>query len=365
MRLWFLLLVLACAPVPAAADLPETLDARQWAAVEHSVDRGLAWLARQQVADGSFEGHALGQPAVTSFAIMAFLSRGHRPGVGPYGEAMTKGIDFVLGTQRPNGLFTYADAPPPYQHREAPHTATYNHAIAGLMLGEVYGMCQGKRSDRIRVAIEKALDLSWGLQFQAKERPEDQGGWRYLYKRDEVDSDLSVTGWQLMFLRSAKNAEFDVPKEFIDAAMGFVKRCYISHRDGTFTYSPGDRGDASETMTGIGALSLALGGLHQDPQVLEAGDFLLEHPMDANFYRRDNRYHYTAYYCAQAMAQLGGRYWQEFYPTVASTLVNAQDDDGSWEYDHGRDAKFGDAYFTSLAVLTLTPPYQLLPIYQR
>ena len=186
--------------------MPEALNSREWQRVESAVDRGLAWLAKQQNRDGSFEGRDLGQPAITSFAVMAYLSRGHRPGKGPYGAAMERAIDFVLGTQRDNGLFTYVDAPPPYEHRKAPHTATYNHAIAGLMLGEVYGMCRGARSERIRRAIEEALELSWALQFAPKEKREDHGGWRYLYKRDRVDSDLSVTGWQLMFLRSAKNA---------------------------------------------------------------------------------------------------------------------------------------------------------------
>ena len=96
-------------PETRAADngLPEALNDRQWAALEKSVDRGLHWLAKQQRNDGSFEGDEVGQPAITSFAVMAYLSRGHRPGVGPYGKAIESGIDFVLATQRANGLFTY------------------------------------------------------------------------------------------------------------------------------------------------------------------------------------------------------------------------------------------------------------------
>ena len=345
--------------------LPEALNAREWAKVESSVDQGLAWLAGQQKPDGSFESRDLGQPAITSFAVMAYLSRGHRPGLGPYGKAMENAIDFVLGTQRKSGLFTYVDAPPPYEHRQAPHTATYNHAIAGLMLGEVYGMCGGERSERIRRAIEMGLEFSWRLQFARKERDEDRGGWRYLYKRDAVESDLSVTGWQLMFLRSAKNAEFDVPKEFIDAAMQYVMRCYLPDKDGVFSYSPGDRNEVNEAMTGIGSLSLSLGGLYNDQRAIEAGDWLLENPLDHDFYRKDNRYHYTAYYCTQAMAQLGGKYWKEFFPIVAAELIRNQEKEGYWYVSRARDNSFGEVYFTSLAILTLTPPYQLLPIYQR
>lgn len=351
-----------------AADngLPEALSERQWTAVEKSVDRGLKWLATRQLENGSFKGDEVGQPAITSFAIMAYLSRGHRPGSGPYGNAINRGIDFVLATQRQNGLFTYADAVGPYKKGKPSHTATYNHAIAGLMLGEVYGMCEGDRTLRIRRAIEKGLELTWQMQFARKDREEDRGGWRYLYKRDEIDSDLSVSGWHLMFLRSAKNAEFDVPREFIDAAMGYIKRCYIADREGTFTYSPGDRRDANEAMTGIGALSLALGGLYDDRRVLEAGDWLLENPLDHDFYRRSGRYYYTAYYCTQAMAQLGGKHWKKFYPVVAAEILDHQEKEGNWKVpSDAKEKELGKTYFTTLAILTLTPPYQLLPIYQR
>jgi hypothetical protein len=45
-------------------------------------------------------------------------------------------------------------------------------------------------------------------------------------------------------------------------------------------------------------------------------------------------------------------------------LLANQEPEGSWTPD-SRDLPFGNAYGTALVVLTLTPPYQLLPIYQR
>ena len=51
------------------------------------------------------------------------------------------------------------------------------------------------------------------MQLWPKDSPADRGGWRYIHDLDDVDSDLSVTGWQLMFLRSARNAGFEVPNE--------------------------------------------------------------------------------------------------------------------------------------------------------
>src|SRR5262245_3495635 len=87
---------------PLMAAIPEA----KWQQVEKSVDRGLTWIATQQQKDGSFNTLPSGQPAITSLAIMAFLSRGHQPGLGPYGERLNRAIDFVLSCQKPNGLFT-------------------------------------------------------------------------------------------------------------------------------------------------------------------------------------------------------------------------------------------------------------------
>jgi hypothetical protein len=47
-------------------------------------------------------------------------------------------------------------------------------------------------------------------------------------------------------------------------------------------------------------------------------------------------------------------------------LIRAQRDDGSWDVESiPGDRMFGNAYTTSLAILALATPYQLLPIYQR
>ena len=66
------------------------------------------------------------------------------------------------------------------------------------------------------------------------------------------------------------------------------------------------------------------------------------------------------------MYQLGGRYWEEFFPRIVPILLANQQADGSWPADSYRiDATFGNAYTTALVVITLGAPNQLLPIFQR
>jgi hypothetical protein len=67
------------------------------------------------------------------------------------------------------------------------------------------------------------------------------------------------------------------------------------------------------------------------------------------------------------MFQLGGDYWKKFFPALLRTMLTHQNSNGSWQTDHHLvgDQKFGNAYTTALVVLALSPPYQMLPIFQR
>ena len=348
-------------------DPADVLTSDQWERVDRSVDRALAWIASRQAADGSFPTYRTGQPGVTALCVLSFLSRGHLPGKGPYGQQIDRAIDFVLSTQRSDGLFSHVKPPPRYATYNAAHTGLYNHGIAGLMLGEVYGMTAGKQHKRIRAAIIRGIAFSRKHQLWRKRHNADKGGWRYLGVLGPWDADLSVTVWHVMSLRSARNAGFEVDTQYVDDALGYVKRCYDPRRRG-FMYALTANGRRiSRGTTGAGILSLSLAGEHQSAIAQQAGRWLLSQPFDrynvCTIY--GDRYHYGAYYSSQAMFQLGGEYWAGFYPRLAQALVNNQNRDGSWQPEKGVDGQFGNVYTTSLMVLALTPPYQLLPIYQR
>ena len=362
------------APADTTTNLTQTkplsavLPPEKWKQLESSVDRGLAWLSQQQQADGSFPSIPQGQPGVTSLCVMAFLSRGHQPGVGPYGEQINRAIDYVLSCQMEDGLFSRL--PPEAAHviYNASHTAGYNHPIAGLMLGEVYGQVTGEREKRVKEAILKALDFTRNLQIRPK-GPEEKGGWRYIRLAEPTDSDLSTTTWELMFLRSAKNAEFDVPQQYVDEGLAYIARCW--DRDtGSFFYTiTGNNAYiTSRGLAGVGIVALTMGGHHQTDMAVAAGNFLLNRPFrvfgEINPSSQE-RFFYTTYYCSQAAAQLGGRYWEGIFPPLADVLMGAQSADGSWPPEEGGVGMFGNSLTTAMAVLALTPPLQLLPVYQR
>ena len=240
-------------------------------------------------------------------------------------QQLDRAIDYVLSCQKEDGLLCLEAPEPQFMEMRATHTGSYNHAIAGLMLGEVYGHVTGQRAKNVRAAINKALHFSRTLQTREKPFDSDLGGWRYLRaKPGEPDSDLSITAWNLMFYRSARNAEFNVPQEYVDQAVSYVRRCWNSSAR-MFHYaatSDGGYGD-SRGMTGAGILALSLAGQHNTGIARAAGDWLVAHPYTTvhDTIGDWDRCFYSTYYCSQAAAQLGGRYWEQIFPPIIDMFL--------------------------------------------
>jgi len=355
----------------------ELLSTEKWQSIDAATQLALEWLISEQQPDGSFPTLPNGQPGVSSLCVLAFASHGHLPGEGPYGEQLQKAQDFIISCQKPNGLLAQAMPVDAQLSRNAPHllgsAAAYNHAISALVLSELYAMSGGKRKQSQRT-IENAVKTTLDMQQWPKPHQEDRGGWRYIHRMaSNVDSDLSVSGWQLMFLRSAKNAGFDVPKERIDEAVEYISRCYHKKLK-TFVLFSYSRDHRSRGMAGAGILALAHAGKHKTEEARAAGDWLLQEGFPVyNESRRyntrqwvDDRYHYGVFLACQAMHQMGGDNWKTFYPPTIQVVLDNQDENGAWANEnHGYDTRFGNAYTTALMTLTLGTPNELLPIFQR
>ena len=359
--------------ISESSNLYSALPPAEWSNVESAVDRGLAHLASIQEQDGRFPSEESAQPAVTSLAVMAFLSRGHMPDEGKYGAQISKAIDFVLSTQKRRGYFSLLPVTPPVSHGSPAQSVTYNHSIAGLMLGEVYGMTSGERSKKIEAAITSALIYHREVQTRQKGKPSDVGGFRYGYPEGpNADSDMSVTGWALMFLRSARNAEFNVPKQYFDEGLDFVERCYEKdtslHEKGVFRYRPLESDPTANPQitlanTASSMLTLILGGRHTHQGIATGAEWFRTRDYPRPW--QDGYYYLSSYYSSQATAQVGGDTWNQIFPQIARNLLAEQTKEGNWPIPGGAERNYGTAYSTSLAILALTPAYQLLPIYQR
>ncbi len=313
--------------------------------VESSVDRGLAWLAKTQGPDGSWEtnGGAGGGAgaAATGLAAMAFMARGHVPGEGPYGDNLNHAFDAIMSMQQSDGVIA--------QNRQS--EVMYDHGICTVAMCEGYGMLDDRRQNKAREVISKAVRLILNAQKVLKPAGE-QGGWRYT--PEMASSDTSVTGWQLMALRGAKNTGAFLPQEAIDNGIAYIKRRATIDGEPVPAHEQGSSG-ANAAMTGTGVLALSLMGQPDSPEVKAGGDFLLRNDPTAG-----NHYFYSVYYCSQAAWQLGGTYWTTLNQRISNSLRSKQTPAGNWTGGEG-----GDAVCTSMAILALTVPYRYLPIYQR
>ena len=326
--------------------------------IDAGVNKAIQYLVSQQKQNGSISdrGH---ENAMTSLAIMAMAAVGHQPSdATTEGVAMTRALRYLLGEGRQDksGYFGAADG-----------SRMYGHGIVTLMLTEMLGMGVDAEMDKqLHDACQKAIDLIVRSQ-RIKKGSNARGGWRYT--PDAGDSDLSVSVWQVMALRSAKNDGLDVSSATIDDAIGYLKRSFTSQVDAQgnpkdpkagFSYEP-NGGGPSFMMTAAGLLAMQVCGQYESPLVSGSADWLLEHPPKWN----ERFILYGLYYFAQGMHQRGGSHAQRAASIVSEMLLSKQKENGAWESSSGEEQNAGSVYCTSMAILSLSVKYHYLPIYQR
>lgn len=317
-------------------------------------------LSQQDPTEGSICDTGKSKTALTALSVLALASAGHQADYpSREGRAMKRGIVFVLRPEHidENGYFGSYDK-----------SQMYGQGIATLMLGEMLGQGLDKAMDRrIRERLEVAVKLILRSQQAPKANQRDVGGWRY-HPTDQK-SDISVSVWQIMALRSARNAGIPVPAEAIDKALEYLRNVYDSEQDSRglpldreagFAYY-GDTKHVNMATTAMGLLSLQLAGDFDSPYVRGSRDWLEANPPH---WGQDWMF-YGLYYYSQATYQLGGSDAAKGFVRVKKLLLPEQRPDGSWEPGNSYERNVGSVYATSLALLALCVKNHYLPIYQR
>ena len=326
----------------SAENLSNSVFQKHQPAIETAVEKALRYLAANQSEDGTFNDSYGRSVGVVALVGMSFLSAGYTPGYGEFAPNIDRCLRYVLESQRSNGLLDKGDSG---------HGLMYAHNIATLFLSECSGMVNPQTQEQLSSVLGKATKLILEAQSVPKNESHE-GGWRY--KPDSRDSDLSCSGWALMAMRSAKLNGAPIPDEAIKKAVGYVLKNH-DLKEGRFGYT--DPWGHSETLTGCGLLCLELSGYHGTDSTARSGDYILKNRQQII----NNAHEYYAnYYNAQAMFQLGGRYWAQYADWMYQEYLPKQQSNGSWS--NGRN---GGTYGTSMMVLSFTVPYRQLPIYQR
>ena len=313
--------------------------------VEQIYERGLEWLATNQQKDGSWSGGDNG-PGITGMCIMAFIASGEDPNFGPYAENIRRAVRHMISGQTESTGF-YGG--------QMGHSSMYHHGFAMLGMSEVYGVLDedtlwdASTKPDARRSIGKSLEMAVRASVTSQKNNQFNA-WRY--GPEATDADTSVSGAVLMGLLAARNAGVKVPDEAVDKALEYFKS--MTTNRGEVGYS-GIGGGGSANLKAIAALVYSIGKRKDWKEfqgVLKAITVNLEHS--------EYSYpEYFRYYTAQALFQGDFESWNKWNLKTARELKDLQDDDGSFQSQHG------PAYGTAMSMLAMALNYRFLPIYER
>jgi hypothetical protein len=298
--------------------------------VQQALTKALGWLAKKQEKDGSWKGR---DPGFTGLSLMAFIGGKCVP--QDYSANVTRAVEHLKAVYKPSAKYAAGSKEAATQGGRVGSGDMYEHGIATLALIEALVDTNDARLEPI---VQDALNLIIRSQ-NTEHKPEAllgpiklgspyYGGWRY--EPDSVDSDISVTGWQVLVLKAAVNAGFAVPDYALPAAAGYV-RSLQGKADGSFNYnSPGGKG-GSCARAGMGAFMLQLCGFPQDPAIPPALRFMQDHAPRWNVESPGSGFpFYYWYYGTRAMYVSGGDDWRIWKDWMCRFLVDHQNLDGSW-----------------------------------
>jgi hypothetical protein len=290
---------------------------------------------------------------VTGLALLAFLGAGYTEKEGKWKDNVYRATQWIMTQQEGDGAIGRG------MEGTEPNGVGYHHSICGLALAEAYGMGQ---NPAVRSAAQKAVDYSCSKHQKAG------SGWRY---QPATEPDLSVTGWFVMQLKSAKIAGLNVPASGMQGAVSFTDT--VSDQYGKCRYKS-DWLSPNYTMTSVGMLvRLYTGCGPGDPRVSGGANYLMEslpvwgeNGVGVNFY--------YWYYGTMTVFQVGGEPWQRWNESLRDMLCDnqriggpkdgsAQDVDGSWDPVGTWSTRGGRAYSTAVGALCLEVYYRYLPIY--
>ena len=309
---------------------------------DSAIEKGLAWLAKNQSPRGRWIAGTY-PTAMTALAGTAMLASGATTTQGGYSKNVRNAVDYLMTKTRANGLI----GDPLTDNRY-----TYGHGFSMLFLSQVFGEEEdAERRDELAEVLNNAVTFSGQAQTKS-------GGWGYVSAKDGNDFDEgSTTITQVQGLRGCRNAGIPVSKDVIDRAKQYIYHC--KNPDGGISYSSRNRGTSRPAITAAALACLFNAGAYDSKHVPDMIEYCKKNLYQIDGARSFGHWHYTYLYYAQVVYREGGQFWSEFRDRLYERIVREQRADGSWT------GNIGDVYVTSINLIVLQLERGLLPIFQR
>ncbi len=332
------------------------------------VNKGLAYLAKTQINDGHWEANGGAYPTtMTALAGMAFLMEGSTIRDGKFADKIRKATDWFMERSQRNGLLGNPNNPTESARY------MYGHGYGMLFLAQIYGEEEdGERRRKLEQILSK------GVEFTGKAQTH-RGGWGYVSATDGNGFDEgSVTITQVQSLRAARNAGIVVPKEVIDKAHDYLKKCTTARGGVIYSLANGNAFNGAErpTLTAAAVACLFSAGEYNSGYAKKWLKFCATAiPIDRTGRDSFGHWEYTQYYYAQTLYMLGDKGYQRLFPEARASelltwskyrdiifeyIVSRQQGDGSWSM-----SGIGPVYSTACCLAILQLDNGTLPIYQR
>jgi hypothetical protein len=354
-------------------------------ATENAVNRALEWLAYHQEPDGHWDARKFGaeysvDAGMTGLALLAFLGAGHTEKCGHYKDNVQRAVAWIKKQQQPDGSISEA----------------YQIPICTLALSEAAGMANIPDT---RAAAQKAVNYC--IEIHQNGDGSEKRAWRY-HKKSPTE-DISVSGWFVMALKSAKVAGLSVDPASFEGAMKFLDTCELKNcaphgvdtaygppsrylyqpplnQKGAHDMNGGDTPWGHARTTAIGLLCRQFMGVNKDTLqssvdlMIELGgvpqwtnDKLADH--DHSFLTGKTDLYYW-YYGTLCTFQQGGDAWKKWNAGLKKALTENQckgggDDDGSWNPVGCFASDWGRVGQTALGALCLEVYYRYARLNQE
>ena len=331
-------------------------------ATESAVDLALQWLAYHQEPDGhwdsmKYEAIRKCDTFCTSVALLAFLGAGHTEKVGPYKDNVQRAVAWLKSVQQPNGAIINLQVK---EDRMA-----YQVAASTMAISEAAGMSKIKETCE---AAQKAVNYCVDIHQEGE--GSEKLGWRYHPKEK---GDLSVTGWFVLALKSAKVAGLHVDQAAFEGAIKFLDSVELKIDDKTVDTAYGPVSEFSYVKGRVpGPRTTAIGCvcrlfLGWKPEVMQSSieHFVKKYGLPNEWGAKTDMYYW--YYGTLCVFQGGGEVWKQWNEAMKKSLVENQRKDGestgSWDPVGGPwDKAWGRVGQTAIGALCLEVYYRYLQL---
>jgi hypothetical protein len=341
------------------------------AKTESAVEAALRWLARHQEADGHWDpkkwDNGAGPVGMTGMALLAFLGAGHTEKAGKFRDNVRRAQQWLIAhPEKMRKKYPWEKLPKGYYR-----ASLYEQGMAALALAEAYGMAKNKK---VGEAAQEAIDYILTAQGPYE-------AWTYHSKKGKAGrNDTSVSGWNLMALKSAKIAGLKVDHGGFQGCMRWLEAA-TRPSDGRCAYAGTvgavRKGHGSMAMCAAGMLMRQFMGVQRDDPILKKAAVTMgKHPPVWKDNNAGVNFYYW-YYATLCMFQMGGEHWTKWNKAMKKSLLehqrkggpvdgSANDVDGSWDpVGGGHVPRGGRVFSTALGALSLEVYYRYLPVYGK